>query len=358
MRPETEDGQMQAYWDIRATLGDLLLNEQLWQEPVPGIFIYEVIHHGYRQTGIWALTSLKDYREGKIRLHELTLGDNVRRIKNYRENTRLEGSPVLLAHHPDPLISSLIENAKLNAPKASLGNHRALHKLWKVEDADVNQKLIKAFARLGKVYLADGHHRLESAAQLAKMQRSERLPVFDHVSSLYMATDQIRIEPYHRVVIPDSPFDQASALRQVTERFHVRESTGNRPVNPDDEHRMGMCLGGSWYHLLPKSFISTSGWARTLLDAEILQEHLLSPVFSISDPKTDKRLICAGGEKALEEICAILHANPLAVAFTLCPMRVEALIKVADEGNILPPKATWIVPKVPYGLLIHQHDEN
>lgn len=69
----------------------------------------------------------------------------------------------------------------------------------------------------------------------------------------------------------------------------------------------------------------------------------------------DVRLKCAGEEKALEEIGALFHAHPAAIAFTLCPLTVDELTRVADEGYILPPKSTWIVPKIPYGLLIHQH---
>jgi uncharacterized protein (DUF1015 family) len=90
-------------------------------------------------------------------------------------------------------------------------------------------------------------------------------------------------------------------------------------------------------------------------DAIILQEWILAPFFGIGDPKTDSRLKCAGGEKALEEIGAFIHAHPRAIAFTLCPLTVNELISAADAGQILPPKSTWIVPKVPYGLLIHQH---
>jgi uncharacterized protein (DUF1015 family) len=100
LRPETTEGQEQAYLEIKETLQSLLEQDQLYREELPGIYIYEVVHQTYRQTGVWALTSLEDYREGRIKIHELTFADSVRRMKNYRENTGLEGSPILLTYFP------------------------------------------------------------------------------------------------------------------------------------------------------------------------------------------------------------------------------------------------------------------
>ena len=100
-RPETPEGQASAFQDIKNTLKDLFQKDQLWHEETPGIYVYEVVHKTYRQTGIWALTSLEDYRKGAIKIHELTFEDSVRRLTNYRRNTGLEGSPILLTYPPD-----------------------------------------------------------------------------------------------------------------------------------------------------------------------------------------------------------------------------------------------------------------
>lgn len=343
-RPETPERQQQAYADIRNSLEALLSSGQLWQEDQPGLYIYEVSHNGSKQTGVWALTALEDYRSGAIKVHEQTLSESVRRLRNYREQTGLEGSPVLLTYRPDELLHTLIANAKLGPVIMALGNSQGKHRLWKVDDPERQELFIHAFRRIEKVYLADGHHRLESAKHLAHG--------YDHISSLYIAADELRIEPYDRVVIPGTPKDTAELIQMANLHFHLLESTGNRPVRPDGPCRIGMLLEGQWYHLMPKTYCcgDTSD-----LDAEILQKHLLEPVFGITDPRTDHRLKYAGGENALDEIGLIARAHPEAVAFTLCPLDVEQLISAAERNQVLPPKATWIAPKVPYGLLIHHH---
>ncbi len=352
-RPETPEGQARAFQDIKDTLEDLLGKEQLWQEETPGIYVYEVVHKTYRQTGIWALTSLDDYRKGAIRIHELTFADSIRRLTNYRKNTGLEGSPILMAYQPDMTINRIIAETRKNSQKTTLGNQHGLHRIWKIEDPQVQQQLIDAFAHIPTAYLADGHHRIESSAILAGEQSLAGLPVFDRISSLYMATDQLRIEEYDRVVIPTVSIDKAWFFKQLEQHFDIQPS--KQAIQPRATHCMGLYFAGKWYSLAAKPHTYINKSAAAILDASILQEMVLAPVFGIEDPKTDQCLKCAGGEKAMEEIEAIIKTNPDAIAFTLCPLSVEQLIAVADAGEILPPKSTWIVPKIPYALLLHHH---
>jgi uncharacterized protein (DUF1015 family) len=55
----------------------------------------------------------------------------------------------------------------------------------------------------------------------------------------------------------------------------------------------------------------------------------------------------------IDELC---RAFPEATVFTLCPLTTDDLVKVADAGEVLPPKSTWINPKIPYGLILYQHN--
>ena len=352
-RPETPEGQAKAFGDIKDTLNSLLESGKLWQEQTPGIYVYEVVHKAYRQTGIWALTSLDDYRQGAIKIHELTFADSIRRLTSYRKNTGLEGSPVLLAYPPDITINRIIAEVRANNQKVTYGNEHGLHHLWKIENPELQQKLIDAFATVPTVYMADGHHRIESSTLLAAEQLPKGLPVFDQISSLYMATDQLRIEEYNRVVIPSKAVEKEAFFDQLKQHFDIHLS--KQPVQPKTPHKLGLLFAGKWYELTarPHTYINKS--AATILDAHILQEVVFEPIFGIEDPKTDPRLKCAGGEMAMDEIGATIKDHPDSIVFTLCPLSVEQLIAVADAGEILPPKSTWIVPKIPYALLLHHH---
>jgi len=353
LRPETPEGQAKAFQEIKDTLKTLLESDKLWHEQTPGIYVYEVEHKTYRQTGIWALTSLDDYTNGNIKIHELTFADSVRRLSNYRRNTGLEGSPILLAYHPDITINRIIAETIKNSKKITYGNEHGLHHLWKIEDTAIEQQLIDAFAKIKTVYLADGHHRIESSALLAAEQRAKGLTEFDHISSLYMATDQLRIEEYDRVVVPSKIIDKETLFDQLKPDFDIQPA--HRQVQPRKPHHFGMYFEKNWFELTAKPHLFHKQNAAADLDAYVLQEAVLAPIFGIEDPKTDLRLKCAGGEMAMDEVNSILAVYPDAIVFTLCPVSVEQLIAVAEAGEILPPKSTWIVPKIPYALLLHHH---
>lgn len=294
-RPETPEGQALAYQDIRETWQTFLEQQRLWQEEAAGIYVYETVQSGQSQTGIWALTDLTDYTSGNIKIHELTFADSVRRIRNYREHTGLEGSPILLAYPLDDTINAITTIAKAGQPQVSLGNEHGLHRLWKIENPIHLQQLTAAFAKITKVYLADGHHRLEGAVQLAKEQTEKGLPAYQTISSLYMSADQLRIEPYDRVVVPEIPLDRAPLFDALGRDFYLSESGGNQPVHPTEHHRMGMYIKGQWYHLFARPHVYQGKRITERLGAVLLQELVLSPIFSIHDPKTDARLKCAGG---------------------------------------------------------------
>lgn len=342
-RPETEEGQRQAYQEIRETIETLKRLERVRLDKEPGIYIYEIVKRDYRQTCIWALTSIRDYTDGKIKIHEQTLADSERRICNYREHTGLEGSPVLLTYSPDQAVNRIIAETCAGRKSSTIGNRKAQHRIWEIQDPETLKELTAAFAQIEQVYLADGHHRLAATERLAKEKGGDAW-----ISSLYIASDQLRIIDYHRVFIPESPLDDQALLSRLGETGNLVPSAGNQPVRPARSGVIGMCLKGQWYELTLKNAFG--------LDVVDLQEQLLKPVFGISDPRTDSRLKCIGGETAMEEIAGVLRSVPFAVAFTLCPMTVNDLMEAAGNDQVLPPKSTWIDPKVPYGLLMHQHN--
>lgn len=140
-------------------------------------------------------------------------------------------------------------------------------------------------------------------------------------------------------------------IGKVNEHFEILKS--DCALQPRKPHQIGMCAGGEWFELTPRSI--PAGSFASALDASILQDQLLSPVFGIDDPANDTRLKCVGGSGAVSEIEALISQHPEAIAFTLCPLSTDQLLNVADAGEVLPPKSTWIDPKIPYGLLLYRH---
>ena len=94
--------------------------------------------------------------------------------------------------------------------------------------------------------------------------------------------------------------------------------------------------------------------AYPLPDASLLQEMVFKPFFNIEQPETDERLVPVGGAGAMLELEQLLTENPYAIAFTVAAMNADQLFDIAQQGIMLPPKSTWIEPKIPFGLLLRQ----
>jgi uncharacterized protein (DUF1015 family) len=115
-----------------------------------------------------------------------------------------------------------------------------------------------------------------------------------------------------------------------------------------------MYLNQKWYSLKAKQEIinkdSVDG-----LDASILQEHVLSPILNIRDPRTDNRIDFVGGIRGLDELERRCELDAK-IAFALYPVSINDLLNVSDDGKVMPPKSTWFEPKLRSGLLVRLLD--
>lgn len=321
----------------------LLASGQYKQEESPAIYIYETTQGSESQTGIWALTDLEDSKKGCIITHEHTFSENEEQIKAYREQVGLEGTPILLTYHPQQDINDLIEIVKITHVPECIYHQRQYHRIWKITlDTLINQ-FQSAFQKLGSVYVADGHHRL--AAALALHQNKQQW-----ISSLYIPTSTLKIKPFHRMVIPESEIQESLLIAAVSKYYFMSAIPNNRPYCPDQKNRMGLYSKGTWYQLDLKKEI---GQLENTPDVRILQEKILAPVFGIDDPRTDTRLFSFPAEEGWKELLSRLSENTVPVAFTLFPMTAGQLVEQAESHAVLPPKSTWIEPKVPFGLLMY-----
>jgi uncharacterized protein (DUF1015 family) len=92
------------------------------------------------------------------------------------------------------------------------------------------------------------------------------------------------------------------------------------------------------------------------LDVSLLQANLLDPLLGIRDPRTAKRIDFVGGMRGLGELEKRVNSGEMAVAFALFPTSMDALMAVADAGQVMPPKSTWFEPKLADGLVSHVLD--
>ena len=92
------------------------------------------------------------------------------------------------------------------------------------------------------------------------------------------------------------------------------------------------------------------------LDASIIQNHLLTPILAIDDPRTSDRIDFVGGIRGVAALEKAVDSGEFALAISMYPVDIKDLIAVADADLVMPPKSTWFEPKLRSGLLVHTLD--
>ncbi len=164
----------------------------------------------------------------------------------------------------------------------------------------------------------------------------------------------MQILDYNRVVRDLNGMDKDSFLQKVAERFTLKAS--DTPFKPTTTAEFGMYLDKQWYSLqLDESKIPTDDPVASL-DVSLLANELIEPLLGISDPRRDERIDFVGGIRGLEGLEKRVDSGEMTLALALYPTSMEALMAVADAGEVMPPKSTWFEPKLADGLVSHMLD--
>ncbi|HLG02719.1 MAG TPA: DUF1015 domain-containing protein, partial [Bacteroidia bacterium] len=122
---------------------------------------------------------------------------------------------------------------------------------------------------------------------------------------------------------------------------------------PAAKHVFSLYLSGNWFELRLREGRAHEEEPVASLDAFLLTEYILAPVLGIHDLKTDPRIGFVSGIKGAEELKNQVDNWKFKAAFGLFPVQMDELKRIADSGQSMPPKTTWVEPKIRSGLVIY-----
>jgi len=333
----------EVYQKAAQNFSRLIENKSLLSETKPSIYLVRMIERKHRQRGFAALADFGDYASGQLRKHEFTRPDKEDdRVTLIRHLGALTG-PVLAAYPDLPELTAQMDEIELTVkPLAEVTDERGVkHTVWRCPDA---AEIVRLFTQVSRSYIADGHHRAAAAARLANEK-----PGPLGILTVYFPASELRVLPYHRLVLKLDPFTPAAFLEEAKRVFQVTPS----PFAPPDETgKIGLFLQGKWYQLAWKADAKSDPVAR--LDASALQDRLLGPVLQVKDPRTDFRLDFVGGIHGTKSLEDRVNSGQAAAAFSLPAVSLSQILAVADADQIMPPKSTWFEPKLRSGFYVHQ----
>ncbi len=353
--PEQDMYAPEVYQKAHDMLWDMIGQGQFIQDETPCFYIYEQVMNGRHQTGIVAVASADDYRDGVIKKHENTREEKELDRIRHVDACDAQTGPIFLAYRKNDVIEAIIRKQKENPPVYEfVSDDNITHIVYRITDAADNAMIREAFAGIGAIYIADGHHRCASAVKVCNLRRERNIrhtgeEEYNYFLSVLFADEQLMIMDYNRVVKDLNGLTKEAFLEKIAERYTI-QPVDRADAKPAKKGQVGMYLDGRWYCLNWRGVFSED--PVDSLDVSILQKEVLEPILGIADPKVDSRIDFVGGIRGLQELERRVQTD-CAVAFAMYPTDIHELFRVADAGLLMPPKSTWFEPKLRSGLFIH-----
>ena len=333
----------------------------LVQDDKEHYYIYAQTMDGRTQYSIVVAANVDDYMNGVIKKHELTRRDKEEdRMKHVRvQNANIE--PVFFAFPDNRDLDEVIKTVTAGEPEYDFVAPDGFgHTFWVIDDDALIDRVTKAFDKIPYLYIADGHHRTAAAA-LVGNEKARLNPdhkgdeEYNYFLAVAFPASHLKIIDYNRVVRDLNGLSPAEFLEKLEKNFIVKDM-GTVTYHPERLHNFSLYLEGRWYSLTAREGTYDDADPIGVLDVTISSDLILRDLLGITDLRSDKRIDFVGGIRGLNELKRRVDSGEMAMALALFPVSMDQLIRIADTGNIMPPKTTWFEPKLRSGLVIHKLD--
>ena len=345
-KKKNKQKEKQKFLKIKEKFTEFVDEKILIRDKTNCFYVYQQINKSKTYTGIIGTAAVKDYLNGRIKKHELTLKKREEMFCNYLKLTGFHAEPVLLCYKENLNINNIIQKyISSRAEYEFTTTNKSLHKLWIINNNDDINKISKEFKNIDELYIADGHHRTASSALLSKVNNSERSKYF---MSYLLSEKQLNILSFNRLIKSLNNMTAKNFIYKIKEKFNVVEKSSH--FSPTQKNQFSMYLENQWYSItLKKKYNKNSN----KLDPSILSFFILRPLLNIIDERTDKNITFVEGNVSTKELKKQVDNSNYKVAFILKPIIIDDIKKIADKGNTLPPKSTYVEPKLRSGLTIY-----
>jgi uncharacterized protein (DUF1015 family) len=296
----------------------------------------------------WILgISALDYEEGNIRKHENTIRDKESRLARHIRLLESVAEPVLLAGSLPEELHALSGSTRKGPAtldfQDSIGRR---HMLW-IKDSDPEVELIRrAFGGVESLYIADGHHR--SAATCLHIREAGLDPEQNGIMALVMDKDNLSIKSFHRAI-------HAEATPGKLQEICKQQNWEMIPAAQVPDHQeSGTLMAWSQeglFALRPRAGLHSAGFAERL-DVARLEAELFPGLFGIENTREDSRISFLRGDVPHGRLKLLLQEGKADWIFMVAASTMDDIVRVADAGEVMPPKSTFVEPKLMTGMLI------
>ncbi|MCL1881469.1 MAG: DUF1015 domain-containing protein [Oscillospiraceae bacterium] len=367
----TENEDMQSYTEAGKVVNDWVDSGILVDDANENIYVYEFSfkHEGEIRAvkGFVALVELEEFSAGIVLPHEETLSKAKTDRFNLMTATKCNFSQVYsLYSDKSGELQDVLENATSNEPTSQFTDDGDVtHKLWLVSDADAIVQIQNQMSDK-QVFIADGHHRYETALKYSK-ENSGGTAAYVPMMLVSMDNPNLIVFPTHRLVRDLPNFNYAEMVEKCREYFYIKEELSREDAfsklgEAFDKklHAFALYAGGGEYALLilkdkavMESIMPNDHQSLRSLDVSVLHSLILERVFKIDKANMAAQTNLTYVKVADDAIDAVDNGTANC-CFLLNATRVNEISDVALSGGKMPQKSTYFYPKLTTGLVINR----
>ena len=323
-------------------------------------YLYKISKDNFKQVGIVGTAKLSAYDNLHIRGHEEIFFERSQKRMKQMDNLNAQIGPIYAVYPDNKILNDLIEKELLNSPIYSfLAMDGFKHEMWIVEEQNKVKKISNLFNSINRIYIADGHHRMEALLKLSQFKQHQNPNhTGDEAYNFFMIaifpTSQARILDYNRLIKDLYGYSPKDFIKEIKKKFKVEKQ--NSSFRPKKSQIFGMYIDKQWYSLELKEKPHQNLFHIINLDINLLHYYLLEPTLGIGDPRYDNRIDFLAGFHGLEGIEKKVNSGESKVGFALFATQMENVISFADKKLNMPPKSTWFDPKPLDGLVAYDFE--
>lgn len=333
-------------------------NKIFIQDEKPKFYLHQKTYKNTCFWGIIALSSLEDYKNNIIKKHEKTLKDREALFGHYLDVTGFNAEPVLITYPDNEFLTSIYQKYKSQRAEYEFTtNKKRTHLFWLIEEAEDINKIEKEFDNIETLYIADGHHRTASSFYLFNKINNEKVDQISDLHNYFMTylipESSLKITSFNRFLKSLNNLTKEEFLIKLDESFRI-ENLGKQYYKPSKKHHFSMYLDGEFYKLYLRKSLYKINTVLDDLDSQILYKTILQPIFGINDLSNDNNISYIPEIKNPLQLKNEVDSGKFKVGFGSFPLSVSHLKSIANNNLTMPPKSTYVEPKLRSGLTIYE----
>lgn len=346
---------------VRHNYEELRSGHQLEQDPSSYYLYSQIMPDKTVFRGLLGLVSVDDFLKGKIKKHEETLIQKKEKLAQYLEKVNLQAEPVLLTYPANPKVELLMNHEEKNVQIHNYVDSKGIrHKIWRIDNRLKLQQLKEVLDQIEAFYIADGHHRMGSTALNAEHQREKNKKyngneAYNYVYSFIVSNQSIKIHDFNKLVVDLNGLSGEEFLKRLEEFFTIHEK-GETPYYPSQKFHISLYLEGKFYSLHVRHELRPKESCLDSIDLCLLEKFVMKNILGIENTRDTDKIAHVKGCSTVEGIIRMkekVDSGKYKAAFGICPVTFTDLLKIADEGLKMPPKGTYIEPKLITGLIMY-----